>query len=424
MLRNLMNHFFYLGAILLALFLVYYHYTFFDYFSQIAKHEYPLYLFDDFASYYYLTAQQFVQNALPASGWGYSFFSAWLLHPFGGMDYEVAMQYWSWFQYLSLGLLGLTGASLIYQLSGIKYVPFFLFLYGTSVPVLHTFEWGQIAAIVTLMAFWSVLALSRNQLVLSSIFLSLAIALKFYFLTIWIFLLGIQRWFVVFLSFILFFLLCFLLPVLGYGLDTVLLFYQMVFENLRGISTMSYGNPFSQSMLGVAKRFFDPLDSTFLLLFLNLLSKIIFIFTLLVSYWFYNTNQSMDRFWYPFLLLSVCLTFITPTAWHNYFVFLPFAQVFLLSRSTVFWSERVFFLFLSMTLINLFCLKGLSLVGGESSLVRGIFGNFFAYSINGILFWANFIVFWILVRDMLQGWRWSLFWSFIDRDIRIFFGYK
>jgi len=136
-------------------------------------------LFADFTHHFHPTAARFFSAHRPVQGYYYSAFFALLLSPLGALPLDEASPLWGGAQILFTAFLLLAPLRYLVLRSRLYGLAYYLMVI-TSMPVLHSFRWGQVSVLVAALAISSFRLYSQGRRGTSALLLALAAAIKYY----------------------------------------------------------------------------------------------------------------------------------------------------------------------------------------------------------------------------------------------------
>ncbi len=285
-------------------------------------------LFCDFSIHYYPTAQAIFETKEPIYGYLYSPFFAILTAPLGNLPLNTATQTWGIIQIILTLLLFIAPLSAL-RLDTLTKQLIYAGIFFTSLPVIHNFKWGQVSSLMTLAILGAWLAQKNGKSVWAGILLGFGASIKYYpgiFILYFLFKKDKQ-------ALLAFALTCFalllLLPISLLGFDHWLNFMSLSFQKLSVLGATA-SNPNAQYAPYVLARLLgvDP-ARVFVLKIFRYAGFMIGLFNMILL-WQINKHKLDSTGVFSISLLFCTLPFLIETAWHHYFIFLPFIQAALL----------------------------------------------------------------------------------------------
>jgi uncharacterized membrane protein len=286
-------------------------------------------LFCDFVRHFHTMGRLVLSTARPVGGYLYSAFFSLLLVPFGAAPLTAATGYWGSLQVVLGVLLCIVPLRDMLRLSW-RGTSLYVFLFVTSLPLLHNFKWGQVSALVTLCILASFHASRRDRRVLAGFLLALGTSIKYYpgiFILYYVF----RRDLRVLSSFLVALLILFFVsPALVLGPSQWLAFHRASFAAIPDSSLIAQ-NPNSQYFAHVTLRFMSSAASGTAVVVLKLLGYAVACANLALL-WLIQKSSIRDKAALSAVALFLALPFVLHTSWPHYFVFLPFCQAVLLKQ--------------------------------------------------------------------------------------------
>ncbi|MFO7949492.1 MAG: glycosyltransferase family 87 protein [Candidatus Fermentibacteraceae bacterium] len=280
-------------------------------------------LFADFTHHFHPTAAGFFSTHRPVQGYYYSAFFALLLSPLGALPVDKASPLWGAAQILFTAFLLLAPLRFLVRRSRLYGLAYYLMVI-TSMPVLHSFRWGQVSVLIAALAISSFRLYSRGRRDSSALLLALAAAVKYYPAVFAVYYLYKRDWkalraFLVLLGTFL------ALPVVFVGPKGLFAFER------ESIGSVLY-SPWVSEEVGsmhlpqFARRLLSLPNSPLLhvaLAALGLVAAVAIVLTLVRRGRRWGA-VSPER---SLCCLFLCLPLVVKTCWQHYFAFLPFCQV-------------------------------------------------------------------------------------------------
>ncbi|UCF05182.1 MAG: DUF2029 domain-containing protein [bacterium] len=286
-------------------------------------------LFCDFVRHFHTMGRIVLSSARPVGGYLYSAFFSLLLVPFGSAPLPAATWFWGALQIVLGVLLCIVPLKDLLRLSW-RGTTLYVFLFVTSLPLLHNFKWGQVSVLVTLCIIASFHAYRRDRRVLAGFLLALGTSIKYYpgiFILYYVF----RRDLRVLSSFLVALLILFFVsPALVMGPYQWLTFHRESFAAIPDSSLIAQ-NPNSQYFAHVALRFMSSGATGTAAVVLKLLGYAVACANLALL-WLIQKSSVRDKEALSAVTLFLALPFILQTSWPHYFVFLPFCQAVLLKQ--------------------------------------------------------------------------------------------
>lgn len=285
-------------------------------------------LFCDFQGPYYRMGQAVFAEFLPVHGFYYSGFAAIIFGLISFPSAQISMLAWGAVQLLfTFALFYYPFTELIKDAKGNQAVYVFLFL--TSLPVLHNFKWGQVSIIATALAVWALYFYVRERSFPAVILLAIAISLKYYPVIFLLYPLIARRDIKFTLATIgVSLLLLFVLPAVLFGIPQTFEFYKTSIIVNNNQQFAEAGN--SQYFLSVLARqihFFEPYLRSYKAAILGYLVPGFNI--ALMWYWLRDGNRKYAEYW-GLAFIFTTIPFLLTSSWPHYFVYLPLVQMFIL----------------------------------------------------------------------------------------------
>jgi hypothetical protein len=289
------------------------------------------YIFCDFLRYYYPMGKQILAEHKPSEGFYYSptialAFSLWRF-----LERETAILTWGVVQVLAVIFMIATWHHSL-QKASFPFRLLFLFLALTAMPVIHNFKWGQISLLSNLSIILALEFYESKKKTAASFWLAFASLFKFYpiLFLLYFVLAGDLVFLILFMLFL--FLLGIAIPAFFIGFKPTIIFYFAVLDvtgarfadmadRLPGIN--------SQYFPLVAMRYFGEFNNLEWLLPLQILSWLIVGANLLLVFMLASSNLENRNRW-AFLILLASTSFLIPSSWPHYFIYLPAFQASLL----------------------------------------------------------------------------------------------
>jgi hypothetical protein len=353
-------------------------------------------LFCDFVRHYYVMGKYFFSLKAPVGGYFYPPLFALFLTLFSSFPLETATWLWGFFQAVTMLLLFLGPAIYFFKKSTHLYY-LYLFLFITSLPLLHNFKWGQVSVLITLCVLGTLYFYRKDRKIISAVLLALSMSVKYYTAVFLIFFLIKKdfRFIGIFLIALFFFMA--VVPSIAIGVDSNIQFYKMVHRNIAQFKAWISQSENSQYLAYVIPRLNEGINRNpvnriilrvggYAIFFIN----IFIIFSLKKL----RLSPGEDIYW-GFTLLFLSLPMILETSWPHYFVYLPICLTFLVSHFLVKKKTRG----ISNWLVLIFlAVSGLL----SSSIFFNIIGNWQTYSGSGYLFFSNTILLIICYHYLFQ----------------------
>lgn len=280
-------------------------------------------LFADFTNHFHPTAAGFFSTHRPVQGYYYSAFFALLLSPLGALPVERASPLWGAAQIIFTAFLLLAPLRFLVRRSRLYGLAYYLIII-TSMPVLHSFRWGQVSVLIAALAISSFRLYARGRRGSSALLLALAAAVKYYPAAFAVYYLYKRDWKA--LRAFLVLLAAFLaLPAAFVGPGGLFAFER------ESIGSVLY-SPWVSEEVGslhlpqFARRLLSLPNSPLLhvaLAALGLAAAVAIVLTLVRRGQRWGA-VSPERF---LCCLFLCLPLVVKTCWQHYFAFLPFCQV-------------------------------------------------------------------------------------------------
>lgn len=289
--------------------------------------------FVDFVYVYYPAGRAILQEGEVVQGFFYSPFFAMLMVPIAGLPDSLPLFAWIGVQLAATLALGLAGLRLVPGRPAwvtVAYAGFF----PLSFPILHSFSWGQVSTLLVAFALWGLLLVERKRPVLGGALLGLAAAIKYYPLVLafpW--LIG-RQWRGLVACALLLAIALLVLPAAFLGGEGTLAFYDDVAAMIEANEELLREDVNSQYFPHVLARWADrDPDSTAVLpriAWLVVWSSLGLVLALSVQAARADARRPLT---WGFVLVLLATPFWVPTSWPHYFVYLPFVQLFLVSRA-------------------------------------------------------------------------------------------
>ena len=280
-------------------------------------------LFADFTDHFHPTAEGFFSTHKPAQGYYYSAFFALLLSPLGALPVEKASTLWGTAQILFTAFLLVAPLRFLVRRSRLYGLAYYLMVI-TSLPVLHSFRWGQVSVLIAALAISSFRLHAKGRRGSSALLLALAAAIKYYPAAFAVYYLYKRDWKA--LRAFLVLLAAFLaLPAAFVGPGGLFVFEREAIGSVlyspwvsEEVGSMHLPH-FAQRLLSVSS---SPLLYAALAASGFLAAAAIVL--MLVRRGGRLGAVSPERF---LCCLFLCLPLVVKTCWQHYFAFLPFCQV-------------------------------------------------------------------------------------------------
>jgi hypothetical protein len=332
-------------------------------------------LYCDFTRQYYPTAREVLISGQPSRGYFYSSFFALLLAPFGRLELEPAVGWWSLVQVAGILLLLLPGVD-FYRQSRAAFA-LYVVLLAFSMPLLHNLKWGQVSTLVTGCAFATLFLYRRNHPAAAAVALAFGVAVKYYIAIVGLYFLLRRDWHFLAVFAAAFAVLWLAIPTAVLGISGNIAFYETVSERVaHAMNTWMVEDINAQYLPSVAARWLGTNAGRPLF---RLLGLAVFIANVLAVSRLVLRRAPQDMEW-AFSLIFLSLPFAVATSWPHYFVFFPFVQTlaWLEMRSRGGWWRWV--------------LLAISVILASMPFFR-LVGNWQDYSRFGALFFANLCLF-------------------------------
>jgi hypothetical protein len=284
-------------------------------------------------------ATEIFTGKAPVPGYIYSAFSAILLSPLGLMSADDAAFCW--------GVLQAASAFLLFFLPTRKLVgippwslALYLFVFITSVPVLHNLKWGQVSILVTFLIIATFMLYQRKKRAQAGVLLALATGIKYYpavFLVVFVMKRDVRflMWFAV--ALVVF--VC-VVPAVTLGPVDWLAFEQAsgaAFTQHERVITFASNSQYLPHVVARLSAEIDPnTRGTALLLSQGIVLLILILNVALIWGSLRNgfaEGSTEGRIVPAGVLIFLSLPLVLKTSWPHYLVYLPFCQTALLMEA-------------------------------------------------------------------------------------------
>ena len=330
-------------------------------------------LFCDFTKHYLPQAQRTLENGGIQNGWFYPPVLALLLTPL--TLFSNPTFFWGLINAGSIALMAL-------WVSREMNIRWFcaLLLCMCSLPVLHSFKWGQISILLYTLIFWGL----KNGLKATSTAIALTGSIKIYPLILSVLLLKKERAQALLILIVAFVFLALVFPMIVLGTDQTILFWTNMFTGAQTVSLIApkFGG---QALWPVLHRYFSSgshlgLSGSSALIFTVPQALISLIWLALSGIVVVLTarsfNRTKDLVTQAVLVLSATLILLSPS-WHHYASCLPFIFATLWKNAQ---SHPSRFLLITGWLIQAF-----------PAVFMG-YDVYFTYSAYGGTFWSMLLI--------------------------------
>jgi glycosyl transferase family 87 len=362
----------------------YYAYEWRTFANFVAQTDHCQLAFCDFVHVYYPQGQEIGDATQPVDGFVYSAMFAWVLAPIGKLAPDTALTVWGVLQVVlttllvvPLSWLFLSGAERFWWRLG------YFALCLTSIPLFHSFKWGQVSVLLTLCVIAAAfLQRGRAASVLAGFLMAFAAAIKFYPAVFFLIFLFRKQWLALAAAVILVVLLL-ALPVWPMGYER-----SKYFSTAKLVSVIEkevVTDPNSQYVIRVlAADFPSTFDMKNSIAVLKPAGRAVAVLNILLVFGasvLRIPEESKRRL--MVCLLFLMLPFVLTTSWMHYLVYLPFCQICLsyeaarIARDDNRWR-----------MATVWVLAGVSAVLSSIPMVRRQ-ANWVAYVTPGFGFYAN-----------------------------------
>jgi len=338
--------------------------------------------FLDFAKHYYPAGASIFDHPLPVEGYYYPSFFAVLMRPFAMIPLYDAMWLWGLVQIASLVLILSAPLGTLWKTA--KYESLlYAVLCGLSGPLLHSFVWGQVSALLTAGIIFSSSFLIRSNVRCGAICLGFVAAVKLYPGIFIVQFFRARAWAGVPWAIATFVILVVGVPVLLLGFDDWWRFESAVFVSIAEADWVA-SNINSQYFAYVVGRYLKLADVSAVPGAVGLVTTLFGYFLAALNLgtaWLVRSLRSQAAIAISLCALFLTLPFVLKTSWPHYFCYLPLCQVILLTTVIRTVHSKTGMAILFITILG-------SVALGSTPLFNS-FPHWSVYSKFGTLFFSN-----------------------------------